>query len=339
MASPFQVVGELSVVQSATVVCLRNIGRKPCVLKKEEFLPSTQKNENINMIFGTLDSIDFSDGWEVLMGQSECVNWVRSTSLKDLKTMRYAGEYKFAGGNLDGAETFREAARRELEEEFLRPVGLPLPDEAVIRPFVVKQTMPVRSKSNIMWNMVAVADENPWLAELDVKDVNCKLRERRKHFAQLMDTDQFWKLSQTDREIVAPEVRELRWIPLAEAVFLSLSTMVGNGKTHKVNNWQAAEFERLGIKRRDPMFITAATLMEIAAFPNVDLLLAYCRRMDNENMMSQELARVQWLFPGMTNEDVQSAREPKEVTKDAKTILELRAARVRQANTGHVARL
>ena len=45
--------------------------------------------------------ITFPGQWEVLMGQNECINWPRSQSLDELKLMRYPGEYKFAGGNLD----------------------------------------------------------------------------------------------------------------------------------------------------------------------------------------------------------------------------------------------
>ena len=85
---------------------------------------------------------------------------------------RYAGEYKFAGGTVDEGEIVAEAGARELAEEFLEPVGVALPADAKIRPFVVKQTMPVRSKSNLMFNFVALASENPWLETLDIPSVN-----------------------------------------------------------------------------------------------------------------------------------------------------------------------
>ena len=64
--------------------------------------------------------------------------------------MRYAGEWKLAGGNVDAGETITEAAARELQEEFLEPLGFKLPKTAVLRPFTVKQTRAVRSRSNLM---------------------------------------------------------------------------------------------------------------------------------------------------------------------------------------------
>ena len=64
--------------------------------------------------------------------------------------MRYAGEWKLAGGNVDVGETFEQAAARELQEEFLAPLGVQLPDTAVLRPFSTKQTRAVRSRSNLM---------------------------------------------------------------------------------------------------------------------------------------------------------------------------------------------
>ena len=79
---------------------------------------------------------------------------------------------RFAGGTVDEGENIAEAGARELAEEFLEPAGVALPADAQIRPFVVKQTMPIRSKSNLMFNFVALASENPWLETLDVDGVN-----------------------------------------------------------------------------------------------------------------------------------------------------------------------
>merc|ERR1711988_1658816 len=100
--------------------------------------------------------------------------------------------------------------------------------------------------------------------------------------------------------MVAPEVRELCWLPLADAIFLALSTMVAGGTLHHVNDWQKDEFERLGIKQRDPMYMTAVSLMEAS--------------------MLAERERLQWLFPGMTDEDVRAGGlngkgEPKDMLK------------------------
>ena len=70
---------------------------------------------------------------QVLMGQSEVVNWVRSTPDR-LSHMRYGGEWKFPGGAVDRGEDMAEAAERELAEEF----DVIVPASAVIKPFNVK---------------------------------------------------------------------------------------------------------------------------------------------------------------------------------------------------------
>ena len=75
------------------------------------------------------------------------VNWLRSTREK-LETMRYGGEFKLAGGNVDEGESVEACAKRELVEEFLRPAETQVPPEAIVlRPFSVKQTRPIRSRS------------------------------------------------------------------------------------------------------------------------------------------------------------------------------------------------
>jgi 8-oxo-dGTP pyrophosphatase MutT (NUDIX family) len=73
-------------------------------------------DNRIAMLFGDTNTASFTSGWEVLMGQSEVLNWMRSSS--DTRAqMRYGGEYKFAGGSQDEGETIVETAVRELEEE------------------------------------------------------------------------------------------------------------------------------------------------------------------------------------------------------------------------------
>lgn len=343
MSSPFKIVGSLRVVESATVLCLRNTAPRTSVLRRERLLPTqssprTATDGEVDKIFEGLNEIDFSSGWEVLLGQSECTNWVRSQSIDQLKTMRYPGEYKFAGGNLEHGEDVFSAARRELEEEFLQPAGVALPKDAVIRPFNLKQTMPIQSKSNIMWNMVALADENPWLQDFNVDAANARLAERRHRFRDILTSGHFWTLDTAAREAVAPEVRELRWCPLSEAVFNSLSTMVAGGTACYVNEWQESEFKRLGIHRRDPMFMTACTLLEVEAFPDAKSLVDYCtERLSDEAGMHAERERIQWLLDGMTNEDfIAGGRdgrgEPPEMIKSAPTILQLREQRRNRAS-------
>jgi hypothetical protein len=76
-----------------------------------------------------------------------------------------------SGGNVDEGEAIELAASRELSEEFLEPAHLSLPKDAVIRPFVTKQTRPIRSRSNLMHNFVALEAENSWLAQEDLVKV------------------------------------------------------------------------------------------------------------------------------------------------------------------------
>ena len=123
--------------------------------------------------------------------------------------MRYAGEWKLAGGTVDAGETIAQASARELQEEFLEPPGFKLPKTAVLRPFTVKQTRAVRSRSNLMHCFIgldkfhsavpestlcipklslALEDENPWLRDLNVERMNSSLELRRENFQQLVGT-------------------------------------------------------------------------------------------------------------------------------------------------------
>lgn len=95
----------------------------------------------------------------------------------------------------------------------------------MIRPFVVKQTMPIRSRSNLMFNFVALASENPWLAHLDVDAVNTALTKRRERHANLVADGSFWAMSAQEKEQVAPEVHNIAWVPIAEAFATTLMTM------------------------------------------------------------------------------------------------------------------
>jgi hypothetical protein len=148
VASMFAITAKdgLKVVDSSTVICLRRVPPSDggAVLSTSQF-----PQRYISGLLGGRDEVSFECGWEVLMGQSEVKNWMRS-SRDETVTMRYAGEYKFAGGEVDPGEGILHCGARELAEEFLEPAGLALPADAAIRPFCVKQTMPVRSKSHLM---------------------------------------------------------------------------------------------------------------------------------------------------------------------------------------------
>ena len=209
--SVFFVEDKLTVVNSATVICARKTSRisgEGYTLGVDEF-SKLKATVDFKGVFRGRD-FEFMNGWEVLVGQSEVINYLKSTPQK-LKTMRYGGEYKLAGGNVDEGETLEGCAKRELQEEFLRPLHqLVAKEDIVLRPFNVKQTRPVRSKSNMMNNFIALASENPWLANIDVDGVNAGLETRRKEFMRLVNSGEYWNMSTLDKELVAPEVHQVR---------------------------------------------------------------------------------------------------------------------------------
>jgi len=302
MANPFEVRGTITVQDSATVICAR---RHPVgavhYLSTADCGGEDSNNPFLDGIFGAEGRIAFRSEWEVLVGQSEVVNFLRSTPEK-LALMRYAGEWKLAGGNVDGGEAVADAARRELQEEFLDPLGLarlPVP-EYTLRPFVTKQTRPIRSRSNLMHCHVALEDENRWLQELDVGATTAALAARRERFVALANDGSFWELPAAQREAVTPEVRRLAWLPLHEAVGHCLSSMAPGCF---VNSFQRAEYARFKKRRRDPMFITAACLMELEGFPDAGALRRHCASVDLPALTAEE----QWLFTGMDQAAVDEA--------------------------------
>jgi ADP-ribose pyrophosphatase YjhB (NUDIX family) len=221
--------------------------------------------------------------------------------------MRYAGEYKLAGGNVDAGETLEQAAKRELREEFLKSSETQILDDSVtLRPFSVKQTRPIRSRSNLMYNFIALADgeENAWLNYLDVDSINETLREKRADFLRSLDQpgNKYFELSKEEKEALSPEVFQLSWLPLEEAMEHCLTSVLPGVF---VNQWQEKQFERLRRTRRDPLIMTGATLVELEKFPDVRALRRYCDSVDMNTLRENE----QWLFPEMDNDAVEQAFE------------------------------
>lgn len=70
-----------------------------------------------------------------------------------------------------------------------------------------------------------------------------------------------------------------------------------------VNDWQREMFKKYRRKRRDPMWITAAVLMELEGFPSLRSLRRYCEKTDLEALTRKE----QWLFDGMDGDAVAQA--------------------------------
>lgn len=109
-------------------------------------------------------------------------------------------------------------------------------------------------------------------------------------------------MSTAEKESVAPEVREVKWLPLATAFGHMMSSMCPAPLIY-VNMWQQEMFALHGLKRRDPMFITGATLLELEGFPSEAALLRHAASADTAQLALEE----QWLFDGMSQKSVEDA--------------------------------
>ena len=201
----------VTIVEAATVLCVR---RAPA----DQFSARTLSHKDYTLDADARSQLGdfewpFTSGLQVLMGQNEVVNWVRSTP-SSTSFMRYAGEWKFPGGSVDRGESLAAAAERELGEEF----RLTVPPSAVIEPFNVKFTRAIQGKSYTMFNFLCAADQNPWLQHLDLQAVNGRLNARREKFERLLESGKFWQLEKEKRMEVSPEVRRVEWLDLATAV-------------------------------------------------------------------------------------------------------------------------
>ena len=197
-----------------------------------------------------------------------------------------------------------QAAKRELSEEFLVPLCTLNLDDTNIRPFTIKQTRPVRSRSNMMLCYIALESENEWLKRLDVEKTNERLRQRRATFNNIVKRDgmSFYEnTSKEEREKITPEVHQIQWMSLRDAVRHALSSLCQ--EEVYVNDFQKNMFQKLHRRRRDPMFITAALLMELETFPDELSVIEYCKSNSLQSLRHSE----QWLFNGMTEEDTKQA--------------------------------
>lgn len=327
----------LAVIDSATITCVRRRPGGPAGPKKlsQAVLcgdapaptPLSSAGARDALVFGTSGEAEFSSGWQVLMGQREVVNYIRS-SRDELVPMRYPGEFTFPGGCLDEGESPEEAARRELLEEF----GLEAPADARLRLLSVRQTRPVRNKSNVIFNYVIHEEENPWLHSFSADDCNARLVQRRGAFEAKLGDGSFWDLGREGREALSPEVVQVAWLDVADAVEMSYLPFV--------NDYQAGEFARLGIRQRDPVFLTLVSLMEVESFPSLQSLLRAAEGVD----LAEARAAAIWLKEGLTPEEVaavfrqraeggQESRHPFRAERFA----ELRARRLADETPGSAA--
>lgn len=179
------------------------------------------------------------------MGQREVQNWLRSGA-REVVPMRYPGEYVFPGGGAESGETPEQAARRELGEE----LRVPVPADAKLRLLTVKQTRPVRFRSDLVYVYAACTDENPWLARLDIGSVNGRLRRRRAQCELLCSSGRFWSLPVRERQQIAPELNSVRWLPISDAVCNAFTSM--NITPTPVNAFQRADLPALVCRGATP---------------------------------------------------------------------------------------
>mmetsp|Transcript_13407 Transcript_13407/g.21906 ORF Transcript_13407/g.21906 Transcript_13407/m.21906 type:complete len:352 (-) Transcript_13407:1179-2234(-) len=325
--------GGLVVRDSATVLCIRRRGQggdggglSKDRARKEPFVSYFKGKyaqdgiDEVGVLKSYLgeanESMCFETDWEILMGQNEVINYVRSSEEK-LVCMRYPGEFKIAGGHVEDNESMVLAAKRELHEEFIQHSGLSVGlEEITVRPFSIEQTKPVRGVSHLMYNFVALEDENPWLEELDLSSTNRSLKEKRERFMDMISGKEsaFWDMPRMEREKYSPEVKQISWVPIQTALENCLTTLLP-GQVY-VNGWQREELANIGRAHRDPMLVTASLVSELEMFLSSTSLKAYCESIDLDKLLPAE----QYLFPGMTTEEAQDAlrkkfQEPKMLLK------------------------
>ncbi|KAF1326697.1 3-mercaptopyruvate sulfurtransferase, partial [Globisporangium splendens] len=246
---------EITIVNAATLVCLRE--RRAPVNENDGASPS-------------------SSSWEVLLGQSEVKNWLRSTD-KLTRIMRYPGEWKFPGGVVDDCDTSLEAtALRELQEEF---AGIPVTQQnARMYFFLEKLTRPIQRKRHRMFNFVAFEDENmTWMSDDAIAVVNATLAEKRATFeASYLADGSFWRMSDDEKMRVSPEIHRVQWFPIATAMEMMQDTLVD--PYTPLDDWQKQEFDRYGVAKRDPMYITLRVLQEISEIQPSDALREQVKR-------------------------------------------------------------
>lgn len=293
----------LKVRDSATVICIRQDPRGPPFEVRTLFreFNAHENDEGVDgrarVVFGSGQSRAFTSGWQVLMGQREVVNWMRS-SRDTVATMRYPGEFVFAGGAVDDGETPQRAARREFLEEF----GVQLPEADVpLTLLSVKQTRPINNKSNVMYNYVLIAGPDSVMHDYSAGAHNSALAQRRERFEELLESGAFWHMPLKEREDVAPEMRQVAWLDMADAVQM-LYTSMDSGACCHVNEFQASEFAKHGITRRDPLFVTLLALLEIESFPSMHSMQRELELVDPVEARLEAM----WLKDGMTPPEVAS---------------------------------
>jgi 8-oxo-dGTP pyrophosphatase MutT (NUDIX family) len=174
--------------------------------------------------------------------------------------MRYPGEWKFPGGVMESTdESLEITAIREFQEEFLA-IKCPANIQDQISLFNRKYTLPVQGRQYEMNNFLIYDEDEVWSDE-EIQRVNQNLILKKEKFLESKSTGEYWSLSHEEKSLLSPEVYQLQWFDLDEAIALMESAQHHSPKF--VNDWQYEEFQRYGIQQRDPMYQSMMTLIEI----------------------------------------------------------------------------
>mmetsp|Transcript_95886 Transcript_95886/g.286215 ORF Transcript_95886/g.286215 Transcript_95886/m.286215 type:complete len:357 (-) Transcript_95886:103-1173(-) len=265
----FDELGRVPFVVSATVICLR---QRPgfreadpvhghALLREAELASDRFGGKGALPELMRDGQLVFRSGWQVLVGQSTVVNYMKSTSSRKAM-MRFPGEWLLAGGARDPSDaSLRHTAVRELEEEFL----IAIPPDGFIFPFNARQTRRIKGKSNLMVNFVALAEQqsSPWLAGLDLDRINAELSQREDRVEQMLRTGEWDRLSKAERERLSPEVHQLAWLDIEDCVRTMQRSIAEH--FHPVNQWQAEQFALHGLSqpRRSPVSVTMASIVQL----------------------------------------------------------------------------
>ena len=103
---------------------------------------------------------------------------------------------------------------------------------------------------------VADAADNSGL-QLAPEQINLALRRRRQQFERLRASGKWWELAQSARAPLAPEVREVRWMAVSEAL-----RRLDPSKPF-VDEWQLGELSQCGSARREVPWVTIDILREL----------------------------------------------------------------------------
>lgn len=223
-----------TIINAATVICLRRASNTKC--------------------------------WQVLLGQNHVKNWYKSSEVKNV-IMRYPGEWKFPGGVVEDLDySFKVTAIRELNEEF---PGLDVRIETAHLLLLNKKlTLPVKGHQYMMYNFVALEDDNIWINSDNASAINDYLNIKYQSFQDALATNHYWSLSDAEKQVLSPEVHCVEWLDIDEAIDMMSSSMFE--PISYVNDWQRLEFEKYNITRRDPMYQSMVTLEEIKSLDTVE---------------------------------------------------------------------